>query len=275
MQILQMIDWLVAAAGIVTAAFFVLRCLRPGDSLTLLNSFPARPNRFGEDSVLIAVLAYLLTAAVFAAILEPNEPEAAVWKVLAVDSAARIAGVVACMALASRRFEGGAGGFLLGSARISTAKLVLLTAGAALVTLGVCPLIQAWGIWAVQQIVPDFAPKAHPTLERLSQGQPELVIGWLWMSAGVVAPVAEEVFFRGVLQSALAGALRNRWLAIVLAAAAFGAVHLTQPQAVLPLIAMGLVLGYLYERTGTLAAPIAVHVLFNLKTLVWHLLLRA
>ena len=145
-----------------------------------------------------------------------------------------------------------------------------LIAGAALVAWGVCPLVQNWTVWIMQGAWPDFAPKPHPTLERLAKSQPALLVIWLWTSAAVVAPAAEEVFFRGILQNAVGNALRSRWLAITIASLAFGVVHFPQPQAVVPLIAMGLVLGYLYERTGSLRGPIAVHVLFNLKTLVWY-----
>ena len=47
----------------------------------------------------------------------------------------------------------------------------------------------------------------------------------LWFSAVVVAPMAEEVFFRGLLQTFLVNVLRNRWTAIAVASTLFAAVH--------------------------------------------------
>ena len=50
----------------------------------------------------------------------------------------------------------------------------------------------------------------------------------------------------------------------------FGAIHYTQLPAVVPLAALGMILGYMYERTGSLGGPILLHMLFNVKTLIWH-----
>ena len=43
----------------------------------------------------------------------------------------------------------------------------------------------------------------------------------------------------------------------------FALAHLTDVQAVLPLFALAMALGWLRERTGSLAAPIALHVANN------------
>ena len=102
----------------------------------------------------------------------------------------------------------------------------------------------------------------HPMLEALmhvSNGWKALVA----FSAIVMAPLVEEIFFRGLLQSMLRRYLQNPWLAIVLASAVFAVMHLETPQNAIPLIALSLVLGYNYERTGRLTSPILIHVLFN------------
>jgi membrane protease YdiL (CAAX protease family) len=94
-------------------------------------------------------------------------------------------------------------------------------------------------------------------------------VAGLWIGAVVVAPIAEEAFFRGLLQTFLAGVVRSRWLAIGLTAVAFGIVHFSQPHVIPALIVLGLLIGYAYERTGTLVVPVLIHAGFNLKTLVW------
>ena len=43
----------------------------------------------------------------------------------------------------------------------------------------------------------------------------------------------------------------------------FGLMHYTQPQYVLPLAVLGAVLGYVYEHTGSLVAPILIHILIQ------------
>jgi hypothetical protein len=74
----------------------------------------------------------------------------------------------------------------------------------------------------------------------------------------VVSGVAEEAFFRGVLQPALG------WL---LASLIFGLVHFAPKRELLPwtgfALAAGLALGALFEFTGNLVAPIVAHVGIN------------
>ena len=47
-----------------------------------------------------------------------------------------------------------------------------------------------------------------------------------------------------------------------------------QPHVVLPLAVLGVLLGVLYLRTGSLLGPIVLHALFNAKTLLWETLPR-
>ena len=79
----------------------------------------------------------------------------------------------------------------------------------------------------------------------------------------VVAPISEEVFFRGMLF----GGLRRRLptvAAAAISAAVFGALHApTGVTAVPPLIAFGFVLALLYERSGSLGPPIVLHLINN------------
>jgi membrane protease YdiL (CAAX protease family) len=94
---------------------------------------------------------------------------------------------------------------------------------------------------------------------------PELLA--LVLLAVVVAPVTEELLYRGLLQTVLLRALgrRRRWLVIVAASLPFAVIHLSAVTAwMLPsLFVFGLVLGWLYERTGSLWPPILVHAGFN------------
>jgi hypothetical protein len=94
----------------------------------------------------------------------------------------------------------------------------------------------------------------------------------------VVAPVAEELFFRGVLFRALRD--RHGFLLAALGSAGmFALVHLVPGGGLENLVlvtataGMGLGLALLYERRRNLLAPLAAHVAFNLLGLV--VLLRA
>ena len=78
-----------------------------------------------------------------------------------------------------------------------------------------------------------------------------------------LAPIAEELFFRGFL---FAG-LRSRWplwAAALLSGVIFGLIHApTGLTAVVPLSALGVVLCWLYERTGSLWPCVMVHLINN------------
>jgi membrane protease YdiL (CAAX protease family) len=145
-----------------------------------------------------------------------------------------------------------------------------------------------WGVAAYLVIWPICAgiaqlfvlltgkPPTHGVLNLLHSGD---VPGWgvaaLWISAVFVSPIAEEVFFRGVLQTVIRGYADRPWLAIAVASVLFGLMHYTQPQYVVPLALLGLVLGYVYEHTGSLIACILIHILFNSRTMLLDLLMRS
>jgi membrane protease YdiL (CAAX protease family) len=114
------------------------------------------------------------------------------------------------------------------------------------------------------------------------QGEQEQVVwlqerrgGWAWLAiyAVVVAPVCEEVGFRGLLYPALRK-LGGRRLALVATAVVFGLVHVEQPAAVPPLMVFGVFLAYLVEATGSILPCIVAHMAFNGLT-VGQILLSA
>lgn len=80
----------------------------------------------------------------------------------------------------------------------------------------------------------------------------------------IAAPITEETLFRGLLF----GALRSRtpfWVAAALSGILFGSVHLTSGDvAVAGLLSfLGVILAWLYERTGSLGPPIVLHMVNN------------
>src|SRR3954452_22803545 len=80
----------------------------------------------------------------------------------------------------------------------------------------------------------------------------------------VVAPVCEELFFRAFLFRVLRLRM-GFWLAAAIDGVLFGLVHASSTSlAALPILAfLGLVFCWIYERTGTLLATIAMHALNN------------
>lgn len=80
----------------------------------------------------------------------------------------------------------------------------------------------------------------------------------------VVAPICEELLFRGFIFTSLRN-WRGPWPAAVLTALIFGAVHVASAPGVdlLPLATLGFVLCLLYRATGSLYPCIAAHAINN------------
>jgi len=93
----------------------------------------------------------------------------------------------------------------------------------------------------------------------------------LFISFGLVVPVFEEMLFRGILQSMIRAHLRNPWAAVLISSVVFALMHPYWMH--LPaLFMLSLGMGYSYERSGSLARPIFVHVLFNSASMTAALL---
>ncbi|HYN90344.1 MAG TPA: type II CAAX endopeptidase family protein [Thermoleophilaceae bacterium] len=101
-------------------------------------------------------------------------------------------------------------------------------------------------------------------VEDLGQGNP--VAGFaVALAVIVVAPVAEEIFFRAFFYRALRTRLAV-WSAALIDGLVFGALHFqgTDTAIILPVIAVfGVGQCLVYERTGSLFAVIAIHAAFN------------
>jgi len=84
---------------------------------------------------------------------------------------------------------------------------------------------------------------------------------WLLLAGIVVAPVVEEVFFRGFV---FAG-LRRRYdwqKAALISSLLFALIHL-QPTAIPPIFILGYIFAYLYERSGSIGPAILMHISTN------------
>lgn len=98
---------------------------------------------------------------------------------------------------------------------------------------------------------------------------PELFLAVIVIS--VLAGTAEEVFFRGYMQTRL-GERLSPGLAVIAASACFGILHLEWLHAVLA-FALGLYLGWITELAGSALPAVACHVInnamFTMLTALW------
>lgn len=88
-----------------------------------------------------------------------------------------------------------------------------------------------------------------------------LTLGLMAAAAVLVAPFCEEIVFRGYLYPA-AKRFAGPWVACIFSAIIFASAH-GNAGALLPLFIFGCVLVFIYEKTGSIWAPMAVHLCFN------------
>jgi membrane protease YdiL (CAAX protease family) len=108
-------------------------------------------------------------------------------------------------------------------------------------------------------------PIAHDTLALFRDHPIDRWMALLIVLVVVTAPLIEEVMYRGVVQESLGQLGLSPWMAIVVTSVFFAVMHLpiVEWHALATLFTLSLGFGWLYEKTGRLAAPIAMHAAFN------------
>lgn len=87
----------------------------------------------------------------------------------------------------------------------------------------------------------------------------------------IMPALAEELFFRGLLQKYLVKWTGRTFWGVLLAAVIFSAIHM-QFQGFIPRLLLGMLFGYLYVWSGSIWAPIAAHLANNgLAVVVYYL----
>jgi uncharacterized protein len=142
----------------------------------------------------------------------------------------------------------------LRAAKSSLTTWTLVVAAATVLGLSFCVStvlhLLHWGQTGVLKLIADAFKGASPGF---------LLLGLLVI--GVGAGISEEIFFRGYLQSRLV-ARWGRWTGISLTAACFSLIHLDLAQGLFALT-IGVFLGWVTERAGSIRPAILVHVVNN------------
>lgn len=166
-------------------------------------------------------------------------------------------------------------GLLFHFAGIRGAEQFGLNRGKALRRLGLSLILYLamlpplWLISAVYQLILhragyDFCLQDVATL--LTAPAPWFLRTALFLIVIIVAPVFEEIVFRGVF---LPGLVRRFgfWPGIILISLVFGGLHLHLPS-FLPLFLLSVVFCFAYARTRSLLVPIGMHACFNAVTTI-------
>jgi len=118
---------------------------------------------------------------------------------------------------------------------------------------------------------PDYQLQQHDELKLLMENPSTALITSVVLMTIVIAPIFEEMMFRGLIQTLFRSYLRKPWPAILLTSALFAIIH--ENTGHWPaLFTLAMCLGYSYEKSGSLLRPILIHMLFNATSVIATLL---
>ena len=129
--------------------------------------------------------------------------------------------------------------------------------------------LSGWNGWLERTF--DIEPMQE-SVKILQEAKDPLVVFLMAVAAVIVAPVAEEVVFRGYLYPA-AKYFCGPVGAILFSSLVFAAAH-GNVVAMAPLFLLAVLLCLIYEFTGSIWANISVHFLFNAATVAIQMLVR-
>lgn len=128
------------------------------------------------------------------------------------------------------------------------------------------PVTLAWYLGYVVLRLFGMQFEEQDLVRQFATIQSDLVLVCAVVFVVVLVPLAEEVFFRGIVYRFLRAHL-SRTVAIVVSATFFAAMHLHLP-ALAPLFVLGVFLAVVVEKTGSVRAAVILHGLFNLNTAI-------
>lgn len=145
-----------------------------------------------------------------------------------------------------------------------TGRILLYAAGTVLIALPVLTILSL-GWTALLRIV-GLPDEPQDLIAVFTETRSVLVIAGMLTVACVIAPLSEELIFRGGLYRFVRQKL-GRTPALLVSGVCFGALH-GNWAGFLPLAVLGMLLALAYEATGSLRVPILAHSLFNLNTVL-------
>ncbi len=244
-------------AGVVAIAAVAVSALAAssliwGKGRQLLQPRPRPTPPWAGPDVAAVILLHLACQVVAAELLLPRPlaEGTIVWQQLAASIVASVMTLAVAIPVLAIR-GGGWPALRLGSSR----PIADIAAGL-LMLLAITP-----ALLIIAGLLNQIVPYHHPILDFLAAERGPHALLLTATSAVLVAPLAEEFFFRGVLQGWLERVAPAA--AVPISAAAFGLAHVDHGLGWIPLVGFGVAAGYLTRQTGSLLASLTLHAGFN------------
>lgn len=114
---------------------------------------------------------------------------------------------------------------------------------------------------ALGAIIPSVWLQEHmPELPNIVEGEFDMIMKdrWGYFVVGLLAPLAEEMVFRGAILRSLLRWKQNPWVGIAISALLFAVVHMNPAQMPHAFL-IGLLLGWMYWRTDSIVPGVVYH----------------
>ena len=132
--------------------------------------------------------------------------------------------------------------------------------------------VLAWSVVAaLGTLIPSaWVQEQMPELPNLVESEFDMILGnrWGYVTIGLLAPLSEEIVMRGgILKELLKSTKLSPWGAIAISALFFSLIHMNPAQMPHAFV-IGLLLGWMYWRTGSILPGMAYHWANNSATYV-------
>jgi len=152
-----------------------------------------------------------------------------------------------------------------------TTRLTLSVIGILIVSF---PIMMFFGY--INAFLKDIIPNNSFILQEVDTDAYQLALltttGSTWLIAklfviAVLPAIGEERVFRGAILTKIKQASNSEHYGVIVSALVFAGSHM-QPTKLLPMLFLGLVLGYIYTKTKNILYPMLFHFLFNGSTIL-------
>ena len=132
-------------------------------------------------------------------------------------------------------------------------------------------MVLSWSVVAaVGALIPSmWLQEQIPELPNWLDNEFDMILSnrWGYLAIGLLAPLSEEIVLRGaVLKELLKSPKLSPWAAIAISAVFFALIHMNPAQMPHAFL-IGLLLGWMYWRTGSILPGVAYHWANNMVTL--------
>ncbi len=110
--------------------------------------------------------------------------------------------------------------------------------------------------------------QANLLLRTILSGQGLKSLALVVIVVAIIPGIVEEFFFRGIIQTSLYPVFANPWYAVLVSSALFSFFHF-QFYGFIPRMALGVLLGFLFLRSGNIWYSIIGHIIVNLSSVLF------